>query len=213
VDGFGLSSENLAAQFVASRQALAYDASLQFSNFQRPVTVWIVLDRSGSMEGRKLDEARAGVLLFLGRLRAGRGDKAGLLTFSDTVEVEVELGPLADVAHEIIRKVNLVSAAGGTSLLGGIMMGLNKMPRQKGAIRAVVVLTDGCENRWHFRIDDILSALAAIEVEPPRVYCLSYGEDANTDLLGRIASASRGVMYVGTYSGIEELFERIGYHF
>jgi len=74
------------------------------------------------------------------------------------------------------------------------------------------VLTDGRENNSTSIANDIFSALAT-SPDGPRIHCLSYGDDADKELLGLIARASRGVAYAGSYSGIEELFERIGYHF
>jgi Mg-chelatase subunit ChlD len=165
------------------------------------------------MAGQKLEEAKLGVTLLLGRLRGGRGDYAGLLTFSDVVELLVELGPIPNVVHQIIGSVSSLSADGGTALVDGILMALRRMPAGSRAIRAVVVLTDGCENRSKSSVGNLLSAIAGFGPGAPRVYCLSYGEDADTELLRQIASESNGVAYAGTYFGIEELFERIGYHF
>jgi Mg-chelatase subunit ChlD len=162
---------------------------------------------------RWIPEAKRGVTLLLGRLRAGRGDHAGLLTFSDTVTVEVELGPIANVFDEIANRVSFLSAQGRTSLVDGIVTALRRLPLPNGAIQAVVVLTDGRENNSKSTTDDIFSTLATYTPKGPRIHCLSYGDDTDNELLLLIARASRGTAYAGSYSGIEELFERIGYHF
>jgi hypothetical protein len=93
------------------------------------------------------------------------------------------------------------------------MTALKRLPRPTGAIQVVVVLKDGHENNSKSTTDDLFSMLATSVLEGPRIHCLSYGNDADKELLGLIARASSGVAYAGSFSGIEELFERIGYHF
>jgi hypothetical protein len=46
------------------------------------------------------------VTQLVDRLLSRRGDHAGLLTFSDMVTVEVELGPIANVYEQIVNRIN-----------------------------------------------------------------------------------------------------------
>lgn len=213
VDSFGLSAEHFDFPFVQRRRAMAAEASRQMSGLQRPVFVWIVLDTSESMEGQKLEEAKLGITLLLGRLKGLRGDHAGLLTFSDTVQLQVKFGPLSQVVSQIIERTAVLGADGRTALVDGIMAALRGMPPSIEAIRAIVVLTDGMENSSRSSAAELFSALQSHEFGAVPVYCLSYGVDADRLFLERIAGVSGGVAYSGSYSGIEELFERISYHF
>src|SRR4051794_5873483 len=61
---------------------------------RRPSTLEIVLDRSGSMAGERLEAAKRGLVTLIDRLAPT--DSFGLVSFDDEVQVAVPAAPLHD---------------------------------------------------------------------------------------------------------------------
>ena len=118
--------------------------------------VMLVFDRSGSMSlpgtsgVSKMEEARAAASLFVQLVRAGTGNRVGLVSFSTTASSPIDFA-LADVTPA--NKATLLGptkigglAAGGSTTIGG---GLNAAYGQLttvGNLRNVLLFTDGLQN-------------------------------------------------------------------
>jgi Ca-activated chloride channel family protein len=109
-----------------------------------PATVQLVLDRSGSMSGERLDVAKRGLDSLIARLAPE--DRLGVVAFDDEVSVVVPAGPLTDKAAARAA-VAAVAAGGSTNLSGGLLRGLQEARRATGDAGAtVVLLSDGHAN-------------------------------------------------------------------
>jgi Ca-activated chloride channel homolog len=64
------------------------------SRTRPPANLQIVLDRSGSMQGERLDAAKCAIESLITRLDPT--DRFGVVTFDDAVEVAIPLAPLTD---------------------------------------------------------------------------------------------------------------------
>ena len=118
--------------------------------------VMLVFDRSGSMSlpgtsgVSKMEEARAAASLFVQLVRAGTGNRVGLVSFSTTPSSPIDFA-LADVTPA--NKATLLGptkigglAAGGSTTIGG---GLNAAYGQLTTVanlRNVLLFTDGLQN-------------------------------------------------------------------
>jgi Ca-activated chloride channel family protein len=109
-----------------------------------PATVQLVLDRSGSMGGARLDVAKRAIDLLIGRLKPD--DRLGVVAFDDEVSVVVPARPLGDKA--LARQaVAAVQPGGMTNLSGALLRGLQEARRVAGDAGAtVLVLSDGHAN-------------------------------------------------------------------
>jgi Ca-activated chloride channel homolog len=109
-----------------------------------PSTLEIVLDRSGSMQGDRLDGAKAALAGLIDRLDPT--DNFGLVAFDDRVEVVAPAGPLTDKAA-VKRAIASVGARGSTDLSGGYLRGLQEAQRVAGPTGArVLLVSDGHAN-------------------------------------------------------------------
>lgn len=107
-------------------------------------TLEIVLDRSGSMSGARLDGAKAAIARLIDRLDPT--DNFGLVSFDHEVELVVPAGPLADKAA-VKQAVAAVFARGNTNLSAGYLRGLQEARRVAGMAGATVLLiSDGHAN-------------------------------------------------------------------
>ncbi|WP_054690938.1 VWA domain-containing protein [Desulfosarcina cetonica] len=89
----------------------------------------IVLDRSGSMEGQKLQDARQAVIRLLDQL--GPDDRLALVTYSDGVQTPSALVPITANNHRRLSAlVQRVTSGGGTNLGGGLKQGIDLMTQR-----------------------------------------------------------------------------------
>ncbi len=109
-------------------------------------TAIIVLDRSGSMNGGRLDAAKRAVVDLVARL--DDRDNFGLVTFDSTVEIVVPAGKVADLGRDAIgRAVAAIHTGGLTELSSGYLRGLQEARRVSGPAGAtLVLLSDGHAN-------------------------------------------------------------------
>ena len=114
------------------------------SGARPPSTLEVVLDRSGSMAGERLDAAKRGLLTLIDRLAPS--DSFGLVTFDDEVQVVVPAGPLDDKA--LVRAlIESVTDGATTNLSGGLLRGVREARRVKGDGGATLLLvSDGHAN-------------------------------------------------------------------
>ncbi|MBW6434457.1 VWA domain-containing protein [Actinoplanes hulinensis] len=109
-----------------------------------PSTLVVVLDRSGSMRGDRLDGAKSALTALVDRLDPR--DHFGLVVFDDRADVVVPARRLTDKAAAR-RAIAGVEARNSTDLSGGYLRGLQEARRVAGAAGAtVLIISDGHAN-------------------------------------------------------------------
>ena len=109
-------------------------------------TAIVVLDRSGSMAGSRLESAKLALISLVDRL-ADR-DRFGLITFDEEAQVVIPAGKVGDLGRERLRRdIAAVDTGGATDLSSGYLRGLQEARRVATATGAtVLVLSDGHAN-------------------------------------------------------------------
>jgi len=110
-----------------------------------PLNLAIVLDRSGSMGGAKLERAQAAACRAVDQLQAG--DRLAVVTFDDEVEVVVPSGPVGD-PEAVKALIQGIRTGGSTALAAGWDVGMREVGRfvSAGALNRVLLLSDGQAN-------------------------------------------------------------------
>ena len=81
-------------------------------------------------------------------------------------------------------------------------------------ISAVVVLTDGEDNKSRLRLDELTAKIKVDnEKRTTRVFTIAYGEDASEKVLQAIAEATQAKAYKGTPENIRTVFQDIATFF
>jgi Ca-activated chloride channel family protein len=184
------------------------------SNEARNVDMVIVLDRSGSMKGRKINDARQAVLHLLSSLTAR--DRFALVTYSDRVQQISGLKHVtADHAKQLKTLVNGIIAGGGTNLSDGLRTGIDVIlaAPENGNAKKLVLISDGLANKG---ITDSarLGQMAAVAVEEEfAVSTVGVGNDFNEQLMTTIADRGTGnYYYLENPTAFAEVFQKEFYY-
>ncbi len=173
-----------------------------------PRHVVLVLDRSGSMQGKKIEQARGALRFALGRLRAR--DTFNILTFSDHVDrfapQPVAAGP--DNLKRANAFVDDIIADGGTNIDAALRDGLAQFP-ERGSGNVLIFLTDGLPTVGETNPEIILKRAVETNAKKARVFAFGVGYDVDVPFLDRVGEALRGdADYVRPDENIESKVSR-----
>jgi Ca-activated chloride channel family protein len=159
-----------------------------------PVNLALVLDRSGSMSGSKIENAREAAIEALHRLN-GR-DLFSLVTYDHRVETLVPARPASDTA-DIEARIRSIRPGGNTALFGAVSQGAAEVRKHGDSpyVHRVVLLSDGLANVGPSRPDDLARLGAALLKEGISVTTIGVGTDFNEDLMTQLAERSDGNHY------------------
>ncbi len=191
----------------------------RFESVKRPVSITFILDVSGSMRGEPLSEAKAGAQLFIDNLSGN--DLVRLMFFSTRVNwARRDPGPVSTTKPALVNAINEAFASGETALYDAIGTALAERGDPQGAIRAVVVLTDGRDTASSTRLEDLLVLLQrASGAEEgsggtlPRVFTIGYGSGADPDILKRISEAGGGAFFSSDPKNIRSVYTELATFF
>jgi Ca-activated chloride channel family protein len=129
-----------------------------FGSEDSPVSLGIVLDVSGSMQ-TKIERARDAIMELLNT--SNPQDEFFLITFADQ---PVLAHDFTQEPEEIQDPLLSVAPKGRTSLLDAICMGVDKMRQAKYERRALVIISDGGDNRSRYTEHDVKSLVKEANV-------------------------------------------------
>jgi hypothetical protein len=167
-----------------------------------PMTVELVLDRSGSMSGAaeagtKLDALVKSIKEFAKVLGTTAGHKIGAVAFNHEApadglgSMQLDIGPLNVPNVEAwAENLKTVGPGGFTSIGAGMQMGLTALGLVTGR-RVMIVFTDGLENRSPMVADPIIVVPADVEL-----YSIAYGQTEATFNRDLVARCVKGGVFV-----------------
>jgi Ca-activated chloride channel homolog len=130
-----------------------------FSSEDAPVSIGIIFDLSGSMTD-KINRARNSILEFLHT--ANPQDEFFVIGFNDRPELITDF--TADVDN-IEARLLTVKPGHRTALLDAIYFGLNKMKQAKNERKALLVVSDGGDNRSRYTENEVRAVVRESDVQ------------------------------------------------
>lgn len=162
---------------------------------QRPKTnIAFVLDKSGSMSGQKMIQAKQALEMALSKLN--KDDVASLIVYDDEARV---LWPAAVMQNpqQLLQTIHSIRADGSTALFAGVTQGSYEIRKflDKNKVNRVVLLSDGMANIGPSKPHELAELGRALSKQRISVSTIGLGLGYNEDLMTQLAGHSDGNHY------------------
>jgi Ca-activated chloride channel family protein len=156
-----------------------------------PVNVALVIDRSGSMSGERIAQAREAAIMAINRLN--ENDIASVIIFDERIEVLVPAQNVTD-KRLFIDSIGQATARGQTAIHAGVREGASEVRKFKDARRLnrIVLLSDGLANVGPRSPAEFAVLGRELQREDISVSTIGLGHGYNEDLMLALARASDG---------------------
>lgn len=153
----------------------------------------LVLDRSGSMLGPKIEQLRVGANFWVDYVNSG--EELGMVTFagSETLDLSMSAVPAPGPAQTDWRTgrhttVDAINAGGQTAIGDALRAGLNDiLAGGRASSQVMILFTDGLQNAGSETAEEVLPDLVSGGV---RVYTIGLGTDQDATLLANVATTT-----------------------
>jgi uncharacterized protein YegL len=151
------------------------------------------LDRSGSMQGEKITQAREALASCLSALRDA--DSFNVVIFSSTVETFTKkMEPAAEMRKSALKFVAGIEANGSTDIRGALLAALELDTEGREPLD-VIMISDGQQTIGASTAEAVLGPIkdaAAARKAPVRITAVGIGSDVDSALLRRMAEGYEG---------------------
>lgn len=162
-----------------------------------PLNVALVIDRSGSMTGSKLEKAKEAATFCLRNLSGA--DRAAVIAYDDEVRVVAPSRPLTPtVKNELIGAIRGIESGGSTNLGGGWLTGAQEVANhlhEANYLSRAILLSDGLANVGITDPDELAHHAGELRERGVSTTTMGIGADFNEDLLERMAIRGGGHFY------------------
>ena len=159
----------------------------------RTRSISLAIDSSGSMDGEKIEQARAAALGLAKQLRPT--DTISIVSFSDAVKVHLPLTKVGN-AREIEAAVKGIAVSGLTAMYQGLEAAAKQAQqatREAGSVNRVLLLTDGNPTVGKTDDRDFVSLCQGMREAGITITAIGIGTDYNEGLLQKIAESGGGL--------------------
>ncbi|MCJ8332458.1 MAG: VWA domain-containing protein, partial [Lentisphaeria bacterium] len=170
------------------------DAPLADKLKRRAVNICLVIDKSGSMSGTKIEDAKKAAISVLKRLHPT--DLFSLVVYDGTIQTLVPAQHPKNT-EAITKAINSITASGGTALFGGVSQGAAEIRKNnnKKYLNRVFLLSDGQANIGPSSPEDLQRLGIALSKENIVVTTIGLGTGYNEDLMTKLAVATDSLTY------------------
>ena len=178
----------------------ALDDCVQY--FPRPATnnFSIVIDKSGSMSGRAMNDAINAVENFINKMRTD--DKANIIVFDTYVSL---LSDFTSSKGQLKDAVRGIRPGSSTALYDGIAKSASSLRDVVGS-KIIIFLTDGRDNKSRFKLKDIRNMNIS---EGIFIYGIGLG-DVDTRSLSDLVQATNGEYYhVNKPDDLSNIYDKV----
>ncbi|MBD2489659.1 VWA domain-containing protein [Aulosira sp. FACHB-615] len=187
-----LNDVNVDANQTSSQRQLSISVSAIADTQDRtlPINLCLILDHSGSMNGKPLETVKKAANLLVDRLKPS--DRLSVVVFDHRAKVLIPNQSVED-PEQIKKQINRLSADGGTAIDEGLRLAIEELAKgKKDRISQAFLLTDGenehGDNNRCFKFAQLAAGYNLT------LNTLGFGDNWNQDVLERIADAGLGTL-------------------
>jgi Ca-activated chloride channel family protein len=161
-----------------------------------PLNIGLVIDRSGSMAGRKLQNAREAATRLVSRLQ--EGDRIAIVTYGSDVTVLVPSTEItAESRTRILSAISTIVDRGGTFLSGGLERARDEVLRhdRRGMVNRVILISDGQANEGITSPGELSTLARKTLSMGVNVTTMGVGLDFNEEVMTAMAEHGGGHYY------------------
>lgn len=169
-----------------------------------PLNVCLVLDRSTSMQGVRMDTVKTAAVELIRQLRPE--DRLAIVLFSDRAEVLLPAGKRLDRTL-IETQIQMIRASGGTEIFQGLQAGFEEvnMNSTRSLINHIILITDG---RTYGDEDQCLQLADTAAAQGIRITGLGIGTEWNDVFLDELTGRTGGTsLYISRVSDIRSFLQ------
>ncbi|MCB1043461.1 MAG: VWA domain-containing protein [Acidobacteria bacterium] len=188
------------------RLSLLSEAS-GLNTLRPPVALAIALDRSGSMEGDKLQKAKEAALVAFESLAPD--DLFSLVIYDDQVQTLIEAQPVRQIRKKV-ETVLGITAGNYTALFGGVSQAASELRKFNHLphLKRLILLSDGLANVGPSSPEELGRLGVALAKEGITITTIGLGDDYNEDLMTRLSQSSDGnTYYVRSSDQLPQVFK------
>jgi Ca-activated chloride channel family protein len=185
-----------AAATVRMELAIGGEAGDGAKPARSPTDLVVVLDRSGSMSGEKIESARQAIRELVGRL--GPEDRFALVTYSNDAALAVAPAAADDDARGAwLQAIAAIQPDGGTNMSSGIDLAIDTIERGRadGRVPRVILISDGLANQGDATPEGLRARAGRASRGEFVLTTVGVGADFNEFLMRALADAGTGNYY------------------
>ena len=175
-----------------------------------PLNVALVIDRSGSMNGDKIQYAKQAARRLVGMLDSQ--DRVAIVSYGSDVDVNFGSRPVNAMNREqMLNAIDRIEVSGGTNLSGGFERGLREVQswNNSQAINRVLLMSDGNANIGVTYLPELRKMSSKALSGGVSLSTIGVGLDYNEDLMTAMANEGAGNYYfVDNATSIAQSFEQ-----
>jgi len=188
---------------------VGFSSGIDPATFHRlPLNLSVVVDRSGSMAGPKMDSVKQSLYRLIDQL--GEGDRLSIVLFDDRVDVLVEPSLVTDRA-KLKNAVASISARSATNMAAGLRQGstfVQANAGQPGISDRVMLFTDANTNTGDTDQTTFIQIAASNAAQNIGITLFGVGTDLNQDLVLAITGLRGGnYFYLDNATKIATVFD------
>jgi len=183
---------------------------------KKPSLVVVIIDTSGSMKGERIAAVQNTLLAYVNSLNPK--DKIAMMEFNSVIKAPELIEGTPEGKAKGVEYIASLKADGATHLYDAILFGRNWLQQniRKDGINAVLVLTDGDDNKSNLSLEQLLPELKKTGFgndNPIAIFTIGYGGDSDFQPLKDVATQNAGYYTKGEPETIANLMADIQVEF
>lgn len=179
------------------------------SKRRSPINLALVIDRSTSMTGDRIEKAREAAILAVNMLDAG--DTLSVVAYDNNAEVIIPATKVNNKPALIAKIQQHIHPMGMTALFAGVSKGIGQVDKNLSPeqVNRIILLSDGQANTGPTSISELSDLARMAAKKGIAITTIGLGEDYNEDLMTAIAGYSDGNhSFVANSADLESAFTK-----